>query len=43
MLKAIKCGKIKLEFNRTLIMGTLNVTPDSFYDGKLFFNPGKAI
>ena len=43
MPKAIKCGKFKLEFNRTLIMGILNVTPDSFYDGKLFFNPDKAI
>lgn len=43
MLKAIKCGKFELRFNRTLIMGILNVTPDSFYDGRLFFNPCKAI
>jgi len=43
MLNAVKCGKFELKFNRTLVMGILNVTPDSFYDGKLFFNPGKAI
>jgi dihydropteroate synthase len=28
---------------RTLVMGVLNVTPDSFADGGLFFDPGKAI
>jgi len=28
---------------RTLIMGILNVTPDSFSDGGRFFSPGKAI
>ena len=28
---------------RTLIMGILNVTPDSFSDGNLFFNQQKAI
>src|SRR3989338_4523739 len=42
-LKEIKCGKSIFKFDRTLIMGILNVTPDSFYDGKLFFNPDKAI
>ena len=41
--KPIKCGKYELKFNKTLIIGILNVTPDSFYDGKLFFNPDKAI
>ena len=25
-------------YSRTLIMGILNVTPDSFYDGGKFFN-----
>jgi len=43
MLKTIKCGKLELKFNKTLVMGILNATPDSFYDGKLFFNPDKAI
>ena len=28
---------------RTLIMGVLNVTPDSFSDGGRFFDPQKAI
>lgn len=28
---------------RTLLMGVLNVTPDSFSDGGLFFDPSKAI
>ncbi len=29
--------------NRTLIMGILNVTPDSFSDGGLFLSPDKAL
>jgi len=28
---------------KTYIMGILNVTPDSFYDGGRFFNPQKAV
>lgn len=28
---------------RTLIMGVLNVTPDSFSDGGLYLDPGKAV
>jgi dihydropteroate synthase len=28
---------------RTLIMGIVNVTPDSFSDGGLYFDPGKAV
>jgi|SRR3989338_1500904 len=43
MLKAIKCGKFELKFNKTLIMGILNVTPDSFFDGNMFFDANKAI
>jgi len=43
MLKDIKCGKNILKFNKTLVMGILNVTPDSFSDGKLFFSQNKAI
>lgn len=39
----MKIGKYELEFNRTIIMGVLNVTPDSFYDGGLFFDFDKAI
>jgi dihydropteroate synthase len=32
-----------LAANRPLVMGILNVTPDSFSDGGRFFEPGKAI
>ena len=42
-VKPIKCGKYELKFNKTLIMGILNVTPDSFSDGNLFLDAGKAI
>lgn len=30
---AIDCGNIRLKFSEPLVMGILNVTPDSFYDG----------
>jgi len=43
MLKAIKCGNHLLEFERTLIVGVLNVTPDSFSDGGLFIEVDKAV
>jgi dihydropteroate synthase len=32
-----------LPLDRTLIMGILNVTPDSFFDGGVFFDPARAI
>jgi dihydropteroate synthase len=42
--KVMKCGKYSLEFGRkTLIMGIVNVTPDSFSDGGQFLDSGKAI
>lgn len=31
--KAIQCGDITLDFNKPKVMGVLNLTPDSFYDG----------
>lgn len=43
MLKDIKCGKFSLKFHKTLLMGILNVTPDSFSDGGLFINADKAV
>jgi len=43
MLKDILCGKFALKFNRTLIMGVLNITPDSFSDGGLFVDLDKAV
>lgn len=42
-LKPIKCGRYKLSFDRTLVMGVLNATPDSFSDGGLFYNHEKAV
>ncbi|HAP93015.1 MAG TPA: dihydropteroate synthase [Desulfotomaculum sp.] len=36
-------GKELVLGERTLVMGILNVTPDSFSDGGLFFDPGKAV
>jgi dihydropteroate synthase len=37
-------GSRTLELDkRTLIMGIVNVTPDSFSDGGLYFDPGKAV
>ncbi len=43
MNKEIKAGKFVLPLNRTLIMGVLNVTPNSFSDGGKFFSKQKAI
>ena len=34
--------KNKLDFSKPIIMGILNVTPDSFSDGGLFFKEKKA-
>ena len=40
----ITCGSRTLALGpRTLIMGTVNVTPDSFSDGGHFFSPDRAI
>ncbi|MBI3314074.1 MAG: dihydropteroate synthase [Candidatus Omnitrophica bacterium] len=33
----------KISFPHTLVVGILNVTPDSFSDGGKFFNPEKAV
>lgn len=43
MLKAIKCRNHILNFDKPLVMGILNVTPDSFSDGGLFFDADKAV
>lgn len=42
--RSMKCGKYTLEIGeRTLIMGIVNVTPDSFSDGGQFLDSEKAI
>lgn len=39
----LECGNGKLNVGeRTLIMGVLNITPDSFSDGGMFISPEKA-
>jgi dihydropteroate synthase len=44
MARAIlACGRFRLALDRPLIMGVVNVTPDSFSDGGLFLDPGKAV
>ena len=41
---AIRSGDLTLELGkRTLLMGTINVTPDSFSDGNTFFETDRAI
>jgi dihydropteroate synthase len=33
----LRCGKFELSLERPLVMGVVNVTPDSFSDGGRFF------
>ncbi len=42
-LSPIVCKEYTLRFEKTLIMGILNVTPDSFSDGGLFDNVDTAV
>lgn len=40
----LDCRGLRLPIGqRTLVMGILNVTPDSFSDGGKFFDPGRAV
>lgn len=39
----LHCGKYQLKLDRPLVMGIVNVTPDSFSDGGRFFSPHAAI
>jgi dihydropteroate synthase len=39
----LRCGRYALALSRPLIMGVVNVTPDSFSDGGLFQNSDRAI
>ncbi len=39
----LRLGNRTLKLNRTLIMGILNITPDSFYDGGRYLNPHAAL
>jgi len=42
-MTVLDCGGRALDLSRTAIMGILNITPDSFSDGGVFMEPGKAI
>ena len=42
-LSPLICGATTFDFSRTYIMGILNVTPDSFSDGNLYYDHHKAV
>lgn len=39
----LRCGRFVLSLDRPLIMGIVNVTPDSFSDGGRFFDGARAV
>jgi dihydropteroate synthase len=39
----LQCGKFRLPLERPLVMGVVNVTPDSFSDGGLYSDTGRAV
>jgi dihydropteroate synthase len=41
--RALTCGRYQLPLDRPLVMGVLNVTPDSFSDGGRFLDPSTAL
>jgi dihydropteroate synthase len=41
--KTLRCGRYELELGRPLIMGVVNVTPDSFSDGGRYLEHAAAI
>ncbi|MDE1183727.1 dihydropteroate synthase [Paraburkholderia sp.] len=41
--ESLQCGRFTLSFERPLVMGILNVTPDSFSDGGKYAVRGEAI
>lgn len=43
MIKSLLCGRFELSLGRPLVMGIVNVTPDSFSDGAQYFSADRAI
>jgi dihydropteroate synthase len=43
MIAQLQCGRFRLSLARPLIMGVVNITPDSFSDGGRFLEPAAAI
>jgi dihydropteroate synthase len=39
----LQCGKYRLRLDRPLVMGVVNITPDSFSDGGLYLDPAQAV
>src|SRR5688572_20873136 len=42
MSRVLRCGRFSLDLSRPLIMGVVNITPDSFSDGGRFLAPHAA-
>ena len=40
---ALRCGRFSLPLDRPLVMGVVNITPDSFSDGGRFLDPEAAV
>src|SRR5512143_3926358 len=43
MNRRLRCGRHTFDLARPLVMGILNVTPDSFYDGGRHYEPAAAL
>lgn len=43
MANILRCGRFRFALERPLVMGVVNVTPDSFYDGGRHASTGAAI
>jgi len=43
MISFLRCGKFRLDLSRPLIMGVVNLTPDSFSDGGRFQTAEQAV
>jgi len=43
MNEILRCGRFSLALDRPLVMGIVNVTPDSFSDGGRFLDPRAAV
>ncbi len=43
MANTLRCGRFRLALDRPLVMGVVNVTPDSFYDGGRHASTAAAI
>jgi dihydropteroate synthase len=43
MGQVLRCGRFTLDLSRPLVMGVVNVTPDSFFDGGLYASTEQAV